>query len=55
MIFEEKYFSRSINQPNFVVWFWKIAQNPQENTSAVFKNTIFAEYLEMVASEIVGY
>ena len=55
MIFEEKNFSRSIDWPNFVAWFWKIAQNSQENTSEVFKNTTFVEYLQMVASELVGY
>ena len=55
MSFEEKNFSRSINWPNFVVWFWKIAQNSQENISGVFKNTIFVEYLQMVASELVEY
>ena len=55
MIFEEKYFSHSINWPNFIAWFRKIAQNSQENISEVSKNTIFVEYLQMVASELVGY
>ena len=55
MIFEEKYFSHSINLPNFVAWFWKIAQNSQENISEVFKNTSFVEYLQMVASELILY
>ena len=54
MIFEEKYLSRSINWPNFVARFWKIAQNSLENTS-VFKNTIIVEYLQMVPSELAGY
>ena len=55
MIFEEKYFSRSINWPNFIAWFWKNAQISQKNTCEVFKNTSFVEYLQMVASELVGY
>ena len=55
MLFEEKYFSPSINWPEFVAWFWKIAHNSQKNTSEVFKNTSFVEYLQMVASELVGY
>ena len=55
MVFEEKYFSCSINWLTFVAWFWKIAQNSQENTSEFFKNTYFVEYLQMVAFELVMY
>ena len=40
--------------PNFVAWFWKIAQNSQENTCEVFENTYFVEYLE-IAFESVRY
>ena len=53
MIFEEKYFSRSINWPNFLAWFWKIAQSSKENTSEFFKHTSFVEYLQMIASYFV--
>ena len=55
MIFEEKYFLRSIDWLNFVSQFWIIAQSLQENNSEIFKNTSFVEYLQMVASELVGY
>ena len=54
LIFEDKYFSRSTNWPNFVAWFWKITQNLQQSTSEVFKNTSFVGYLQMVF-ELVGY
>ena len=40
-IFEKKKnFSRSINWPNFITWFCKIAQNPQENTCDFLKGHI---------------